>query len=134
MASTDLTGALTIIREALSRLGSLTLVPLVLGFSPAAFAQVANDAAFNQVINPGTPRPAYTYGVGVGIGETDNVALTPANRTSQTMALADLDFSVNRQSRLFDVNALGNFSYINYLQGAFGPQLLGRFDGTANRR
>jgi hypothetical protein len=131
MPSMDPMGALTIIREALSRLWPLMLVPLALGSSQAALAQVANDAAFNQAINPGAPRPAYTYGVDVGFGETDNVALTPTNRTSQTMALANVDFSVNRQSRLFDATAVGNFSYIDYLQGAFSPQFLGRFDGTA---
>jgi hypothetical protein len=131
MATTDPTGALKIIRNALCRFGPLTLVPWMLGFSQGAFAQFVNDGAFNQMINPGAPRPAYTYGVDLGVGETDNVALTPANRISQTMALADLDFSVNHQSRLLDVNALGNFSYIDYLQGAFGPELLGRLDGTA---
>ena len=88
--------------------------------------------AGNPAPFPGTPLPPYTYGVDVGVGETDNVALTPTNKISQTMAMTEADFSVNRQSRLFDVNAVGDFSYIDYLQGAFGPELLGRFDGTAD--
>ena len=80
------------------------LVPfLALGSSQAALAQVANDAGHS--IRRSTPgkRPCllYTYGVDLGVGETDNVALTPTNKTSQTMATTDANFSVNRQSRLF---------------------------------
>lgn len=74
----------------------------------------------------------YTYGIDAGVGETDNVNLAPANKVSQTIATADADFTVHEQSRLLDVNALGNFSYLDYLQGAFSPQLIGRFDGIGN--
>jgi len=79
-----------------------------------------------------TPAQPLTYGVDVGVAETDNVTLVPTNKVSQTMAVADVDFDVNRQSRLFDVDAKGNFSDINYLQGAYGNQLIGRFDGVAH--
>src|ERR1700679_3637441 len=119
MASTGPTGAQPIDREALSRLWPLALVPLVLAVSQAALAQIATDAGVNQAFALGTPLPGYTYGVDVGVGETDNVALTPTNKINQTMAMTDANFSVNRQSRLFDANAVGNFSYIDYLQGAF---------------
>ena len=131
-------------REALCRLWPLALVPLALGFSQAAQAQVSTAAGANQAFtlpgsaldNPAassqTPPPANAYGVGVGVGETDNVALTAANRMSQTMALTDVDFSVDHQTRLFDANAVGAFSYIDYLQGAFKPELLGRLDGVAD--
>ena len=132
MANTGPTGAQAISREALSRLGPLALVPLGLVLSQAAPAQISTDAGVNQAFALGTPLPGYTYGVDVGVGETDNVALTPTNKTSQTMATTDANFSVNRQSRLFDVNAVGNFSYIDYLQGAYGPELLGRLDGVAD--
>jgi hypothetical protein len=125
-------GAQPIGREALSRLWPLALVPLVLAVSQAALAQIATDAGVNQAFALGTPLPGYSYGVDVGVGETDNVALTPTNKISQTMALTDANFSLNRQSRLFDANAVGNFSYIDYLQGAFGPELLGRLDGQAD--
>lgn len=142
MVHMDPTGAQTISREARGRRWPLSLVPLALALSHAAPAQIATDAGMNQAFalpgsasgNPasGTPLPAYTYGVDVGVGETDNVALTSTNRISQTMAMVDADFSLNHQSRLFDVNAVGDFAYIDYLQGAFGPELLGRLDGTAD--
>jgi hypothetical protein len=132
MARTGPTGAQTIRREFQPRLWSLALVSLVLISSQAALAQIATDATANPAFALGTQPPGYTYGVDVGVGETDNVALTPTNKISQTMATTDANFSVNRQSRLFDVNTVGNFSYIDYLQGAFGPELLGRLSGTAD--
>ena len=73
-----------------------------------------------------------SYGVDAGLGETDNVTLAPHNTVSQTMAAVDADFDVKHQSRRLDVDAKGNFTYFDYLQGAFGSQLIGRFDGTAH--
>jgi hypothetical protein len=73
--------------------------------------------------------PLLTYGADVGIGETDNVTLVPTNKVSQTIATADVDFAVREQSRLLDVNAVGDFSDLDYLQNAYGNQLIGRFDG-----
>jgi hypothetical protein len=116
----------------LSRVRLLALVPMGFAWSQAAMAQMSTDNVGNPAPLPGERRPAYTYGVDLGVGETDNVALTPSNKISQTLATADADFSINRQSRVFDVNADGQFSYIDYLQGAFGSQLLGRFDGVAD--
>ena len=72
------------------------------------------------------------YGVDVGVGESDNVTLVPTNKVSQTMALADVDFDIKKQTRLLDLNAKGDFTDINYLQGAYGNQLIGRFDGAAH--
>ncbi len=71
------------------------------------------------------------YGVDAGIGETDNVNLVSSNKTSQTIAIADADFSLQEQRRLFDVTATGAFSYLDFLQGAYSPELIGRFDGLA---
>jgi hypothetical protein len=117
--------------------GSLAIITVLMLSRPAC-AQAPSDANANQAFNgPGnistTQRaPGYTFGVDVGVGETDNVTLSPSNPISQTMATADTDFSVNRSSRLLDVNASGNFTYLDYLQGAYGNELLGRFDGVAD--
>jgi hypothetical protein len=70
-----------------------------------------------------------TYGVDVGVAETDNVNLAPSDKVSQTMAVADVDFALKEQTRLIEAAAKGNFQYLDYLQGAFGNQLVGRFDG-----
>jgi hypothetical protein len=73
-----------------------------------------------------------TYGADVGVAQSDNVTLAPTNKVSQTMAVADVDFDVKKQSRLLDVDAKGNFSYLDYLQNAYDSQLTGRFDGLAH--
>jgi hypothetical protein len=72
------------------------------------------------------------YGVDVGVAESDNVTLVSTNKVSQTMAVADGDFDIKQQSRLLDVDAKGNFTYLDYLQGAYSGQLIGRFDGSAH--
>ncbi len=93
--------------------------------APAAAATAAAPAT---AATPGT----LTYGVDVGVAESDNVTLVPTDKVSQTIATTDIDFAVKEQSRLLDVNATGNFSYLDYLQNAYGNQLIGRFDGIAH--
>jgi len=77
----------------------------------------------------GSSVPPFIYGVDTGIGETDNVSLAPTDKVSQTLSITDLDFALNEQSRLLLAQAKGDFSFIDYLQGAYGSQLTGRFDG-----
>jgi hypothetical protein len=72
------------------------------------------------------------YGVDAGVAESDNVTLVGTGKVSQTMAVADADFDFKQQSRRLDVDAKGNFSYIDYLQNAYGGELTGRFDGLAH--
>src|SRR6202012_4223200 len=71
-----------------------------------------------------------TYGVDAGVGETDNVTLVPHDKVDQTLAIADVDFALTERTRRLDVSAKGDFSYLDYLQGAYSNQLIGRFDGT----
>jgi len=72
------------------------------------------------------------YGADVGVAESDNVTLVSTDKVSQTMAVADADFDYKKISRRLDVDAKGNFTYLDYLQGAYGSQLIGRFDGMAH--
>jgi hypothetical protein len=74
----------------------------------------------------------FVYGVDAGIAETDNVTLVSTDKVSQTIAVADADFDFKQQSRLLDVDAKGNFTYLDYLQGTYSSQLIGRFDGAAH--
>jgi hypothetical protein len=80
----------------------------------------------------GTRAQSFLYGADVGIGESDNVTLVETNKISQTIAIADLDLDLKDQSQRFDVDAKGNFSYLDYLQNAYTSQLVGRFDGRAD--
>jgi hypothetical protein len=75
---------------------------------------------------------SFTYGVDAGVAETDNVALVATDRVSQTIAIADADFDFKQRSRLLDADVKGNFTYLDYLQGAFNNQLIGRFDGIGH--
>lgn len=75
---------------------------------------------------------ALTYGVDAGVAESDNVTLVSTGKVSQTMAVADADFDFKEQSRRLDVDAKGNFTYLDYLQGAYRNQVTGRFDGLAH--
>src|SRR5271166_525917 len=80
-----------------------------------------------------TPQPNnLSYGADVGVGVTDNVTLVPTDRVNQTIATADLDFSVQQATRLLDADLKGNFSYLDYLQDAYSANLIGRFDGVAH--
>ena len=74
------------------------------------------------------------FGLAAGIGETDNVNLSPTNPKSQTIAAANLDFDVKRTGSRLDASALGNFTDLHYLEGAYGNQVLGRFDGLATAK
>jgi hypothetical protein len=116
---------------------SLASIASVL-MATAAHAQVFQngiDAGIggsgNLGSTPAGPATLLTYGVDAGLGETDNVSLVPTNKVSQTISVVDADFAVKEQTRLLDVNAKGSFSDLDYLQGAYGNELIGRFDGQA---
>jgi hypothetical protein len=114
--------------------GFVTIV-LLSALTPSVHAQLApssGPASSTLLSDTTAPQaPLLTYGIDTGVGETDNVALTPNNKISQTMSITDLDFALNEQSRLLAANVTGDFSYLDYLQGQYGGQLLGRLDGLA---
>lgn len=77
------------------------------------------------------PADLTLYGVAAGIGETDNVNLSSTDPKSQTLAATNLDFDLRRSGSRLDASALGTFTDLDYLQGAYSNQILGRFDGLA---
>ncbi len=81
---------------------------------------------------PAVQAETLTYGVDAGVGETDNVTMVHGGKVSQTMAVADADFDYHEQSSRLNVDAKGNFTFLDYLQNAYHDELLGRFDGNAN--
>ncbi len=80
---------------------------------------------------PSVRAETFNYGIDVGVGESDNVTLVPNDKVSQTLSVFDLDFDLKEQRRLFDVDAKGDFTDLDYLQGAYKNELVGRFDGLA---
>lgn len=113
-------------------------IPSTLMLATIAHGQVnrtvSTAAADSNSATPAqnTRAESFTYGADVGIGESDNVTLVETDKVSQTMAIADLDFDLKDQTRRFDVDAKGIFSDLDYLQGAYSNQLIGRFDGRAD--
>jgi hypothetical protein len=101
----------------------------ICGLGPAAHAQVSSNTDSTAMPIPGARTQSLTYGVDAGVGESDNVTLVSNDKVSQTIAIADVDFALKEQTRLLQANATGDFSDLNYLQGAYGNQFLGRFDG-----
>jgi hypothetical protein len=112
-------------------------------FSTLTLTAIAQGQAVNRPVSAvaggsdsatpaqGARAESLTYGADVGVGESDNVTLVETNKVSQTIVVADLDFDLKEQTRLFGVDAKGDFSDLYYLQGAYSNQLLGRFDGSA---
>lgn len=78
------------------------------------------------------PLDYLNYGVSVGVGATDNVNLSDTDRKSQGLAATSLFFDLMRNGPRLDLNAVGNFSDIDYLEHAYSNQVLGRFDGLAD--
>jgi hypothetical protein len=72
----------------------------------------------------------FNFGVDAGIGESDNITLVETNKVSQTMAIADLDFSLKQKGSHLDANVVGDFTYLDFLQNAYGGELLGRLNGA----
>jgi len=95
-------------------------------------AQLPGEEAATALGPP--PAELIRYGVAAGIGETDNVFLTSTHPKSQTLAAADLDFDLRRTGSRLDASAIGNFTDLAFLQGAYGNQVLGRFDGLATAK
>ncbi len=96
------------------------------------FKLIAIAPLLMVTFGPVTRAENLNYGVDVGVGETDNVTLVPTNKISQTLTVADLDFALQEQRRLFDVTAKGDFTDLYFVQGAYGNELIGRFDGLAH--
>lgn len=102
--------------------------------SVLALASLADAQTTSSVgaANSGSGAERLTYGVDAGLGETDNVSLVPTNKVSQTIATVDADFDIKHQFSRLDVDAKGSFYDFDYVQGAYGNQLLGRFDGVGH--
>jgi Putative beta-barrel porin 2 len=81
------------------------------------------------VVPSGARAESASVAVSEGISETDNVFLTPGDKQSQTISTTALNVGYQRVGSALTANLAGDFDYLDYLQGAYSPQLLGRFDG-----
>lgn len=106
----------------------------VSGAAGAQTAQAPAAVAGGEVYGVSLAPPTETtqLGISLGVGETDNVFLSGSPTRSQTIGVAGLDFDVQRQGTLLEVDAKGAFEDSYFLQNAFGNQLYGRFDGLTS--
>ncbi|MGH8227313.1 MAG: hypothetical protein ACREU3_05330 [Steroidobacteraceae bacterium] len=93
-----------------------------------AISGIAPGAGSTQALATGRTNET-TLGLTAGIGETDNVFLDSSGSQSQTLATAGLDLVVTRHAPRLNTAMVGDFQDFYYAQGAYGNQLVGRFDG-----
>src|SRR3984885_5642574 len=69
-----------------------------------------------------------------GVAESDNITLarSDADKISQTVSITDVDLAFQEETRRLAAILKGDFSYLDYLEHAYGSQLVGRFDGFAS--
>ena len=72
----------------------------------------------------------FNFGVDAGIGESDNITLVQTDKVSQTLAIADFDFSSKEKSSRLDEDVAGSFTYLDFLQHAYGSEVLGYLSGA----
>jgi hypothetical protein len=72
-----------------------------------------------------------SYGVRVGVGNTDNIRRTDTDKSDETIALAGVNFSLAQDSRRLNADATGDFSYLNYLDDVYDDEVVGSFSGQA---
>jgi hypothetical protein len=72
------------------------------------------------------------YDVLAGVGATDNVRLTPADRRGDVIAATGFDLTFHEQRRTLDADVTGDIEYLNYLRHSYGAQVVGNFIGAAH--
>ncbi len=103
------------------------------GGAAAVLPGTVTAAATPAALGP-PPAELTRYGISAGVGETDNINLSSTAPKSQTIAAATLDFDLRRSGSRLDASGIGNFTDLDYLQGAYSNQVLGRFDGQATAK
>jgi len=66
----------------------------------------------------------------VGLGSTNNIDRAPSGR-DETIASVGLRFSMVEQRRLLDLDVVGDFSWLDYLDDTFDSELVGAATGRA---
>jgi hypothetical protein len=73
----------------------------------------------------------FAYDVSLTAGHSDNIGLVPTNEQEEDIAAAGLSFSLGQKSARLEADAVGNFSYVEYLDNTYDSDLLGNFAGNA---
>ena len=69
------------------------------------------------------------FGLSAGMGHSDNITRVPEDEIDESFATAGFQLNANQQGRL-SYSALGDLSYVDYLDDTFDSEVVGGFDGT----
>jgi hypothetical protein len=72
------------------------------------------------------------YRASLGAGYTDNVRRDPINEVDENLAIANLRFSYNANTKRVEADVLGDVGYHEYLNDTYDPELLGSVYGDAS--
>jgi hypothetical protein len=73
----------------------------------------------------------FDYEASLGVGHTDNVQRTSADENDESIGALGLRFSLDRQGSRLEADAVGNLSYLDYLDDTYDSEVLGNFAGNA---
>lgn len=69
------------------------------------------------------------FGLSAGMGHSDNITRVPEGEIDESFATAGFQLNARNQGRL-SYSALGDLSYVDYLDDTFDSEVIGGFDGT----
>jgi hypothetical protein len=70
------------------------------------------------------------WNVSAGLGETDNVRLTPTDQQADTISELGADIAWHEQRRTFNADVTGDLSYLDYLHHYYKSEVIGNFIGN----
>jgi hypothetical protein len=70
------------------------------------------------------------WNVSAGVGETDNVRLTPTDEQADTISELGADIAWHEQRRTFAADVTGDLSYLDYLHHYYKSEVIGNFLGN----
>ena len=73
----------------------------------------------------------FAYDANLGLGHSDNIRRASANEEDEDIAAAGLRFSLDQRSSRLQADAVGNFSFAEYLNDTYDSEVLGNFAGNA---
>jgi hypothetical protein len=87
--------------------------------------------SLNDSQNQLPPNRTFIFATG-GIGQTDNVELTPTGQQAQTMAEVGVAVDASRQGPVLNGTLKGELDYLYFIEHAYPGQFVGRVDGDGS--
>jgi hypothetical protein len=75
------------------------------------------------------PAAELSYGVDVGLGFSDNIALVEEGKTDETIATAGAQLRLDHESRRLQANVETRLEYLSYLDDTYDAQVVGNLIG-----